>query len=351
MPTLGVELLEIARQQGIGGEDQIVLGDLREQRLALGAMQGQHAQFGCEAFGLVLPVGDQTGGHDDQRRAAQATGLPLGEDVRQGLQGLAQAHIVGEDAADLQLTQRLHPAQALQLIVAQFGAQPGRRLHRLLRQLLQAPGKFAQTFAALPVQGGNLVQLGEPRRIGLAQTQTLALNVVLAEVQLAEAGQQRPQPAERQSHAAADPMAARQRHQQFLVVATLGERLAAQQPGRVTDGMQEDRQQADLLAVHLDAHLQVEPVALRRFLDAHLPLAEGGEVELEVGMQADLPAALAQLRQLFADEVQPGGVIGQLERLAGALRQCLAAAQGDAEALLGQLAAQRRFGLELADDT
>ncbi|MNR18914.1 hypothetical protein D3C85_1356700 [compost metagenome] len=199
--------------------------------MPLRAVQGEHPQLGGEACGLVLPVGDQAGGHDDQGGPGQASGLLLGEDVRQGLQGLAQAHVVGEDAADLQLAQRLHPAQTLQLVVAQFGVQPGRRLHRLLRQLLQTPGELAQAFATLPVQGGDLVQLGETRRIGLAQTQALALAVVFAEVQLAEAGQQRPQPAERQGHAAADAMAARQRHQQFLVVAALGQRLAGQQPG------------------------------------------------------------------------------------------------------------------------
>ncbi|MNM91075.1 hypothetical protein D3C81_1033630 [compost metagenome] len=223
-----------------------------------------------------------------------------------------------------------------------------------MRQFLQAPGEFAQAFAAQPVQGGYPLQRGETRGVGAAQAQAFAraavIAFVFAEIQLAEAGQQRLEPAERQRDAAADAVAARQRHQQLLVVATLGQRLAGEQPGRVADGMQEDRQQADLFAVHLDAHLQVEPVAFLRLLDAHLPLAERRQVELEVRLQADLPTLLAQLRQLLTDEVQPGRIVGQFEGFAGAFRQGLAAAQGNAEAVPGQLPAQGGLGLELADD-
>ncbi len=83
----------------------------------------------------------------------EAPGALLGEDVRQGLQRLAQAHVVGEDAAHTQLAQGLHPAQALLLVVAQLGPQPGGRGDPALRQLGQASGEVAQALAAEPVQG------------------------------------------------------------------------------------------------------------------------------------------------------------------------------------------------------
>ncbi len=84
--------------------------------------------------------------------------------------------------------------------------------------------------------------------------------------------------------------------------------------------------------------------------DAGVPLADLGEVEVEVRLQAHLPAALAQLRQALADEVQPGAVVGQLEGLAGAFRQRLAAAQGDGESQLDELLAPGRLAFQVAED-
>jgi hypothetical protein len=72
---LFAELLGVARQQRIGGEDQVMLGDPREVAAAAGAMQGEHAQLRGEALGFVQPVGDQAGRHHHQGRRAEAPGL------------------------------------------------------------------------------------------------------------------------------------------------------------------------------------------------------------------------------------------------------------------------------------
>lgn len=65
----------VAWQQGIGGQHQVVLVDAGEVAAPAGAVQGQHAQIGGEALGLVQPVGDQAGGHHHQRRRVEPPGL------------------------------------------------------------------------------------------------------------------------------------------------------------------------------------------------------------------------------------------------------------------------------------
>ena len=51
----------------------------------------------------------------------------------QRLCGFAQAHVVGQYAAQALLAQVLQPGQALQLVGAQLHLQPLRRCHRLGR--------------------------------------------------------------------------------------------------------------------------------------------------------------------------------------------------------------------------
>ena len=165
------ELLGIARQQGIGGEDQVVFGDLRERLAPARAVQREHAQVGGEAFGLVQPVGDQAGRHDHQCRAGQAPGLLLQQHEGEGLQRLAQAHVVGEDAAGADFAQRLHPAQALVLVGAQLGVEAGGNLCRLGTVVAQAMGDFAQLLAALPGQR-QFLQLGKACGVRCAHAQT-----------------------------------------------------------------------------------------------------------------------------------------------------------------------------------
>lgn len=120
----------VAWQQGIGGQHQVVLVDAGEVAAPTGAVQGQHAQIGSEALGLVQPVGDQAGGHHHQRRRVKPPGLLFQEHVGQRLQGLAQPHVVGQHAAAVEFAQGLHPAQAFELVGPQFGAQALRRGRR-----------------------------------------------------------------------------------------------------------------------------------------------------------------------------------------------------------------------------
>ena len=165
-------------------------------------MQSQHAQLRGEARGLVLPVGDQAGGHHDQRRCSQAPGLFLGEHMGEGLHGFAQAHVIGQHTAHAQLTQGLHPGQAFQLIRTQGREQAAGRADSLLRQLLQATGEVSQLLAAMPVQGRALGQGLQACGIGTGQAQRLAAGQWVTEEQLAEGRQQRLQTGKGQADAA-----------------------------------------------------------------------------------------------------------------------------------------------------
>ncbi|MNP09552.1 hypothetical protein D3C76_1016640 [compost metagenome] len=97
------QAFHVLGQQGIGGQDQVVIGEVVEMFFATGAVQCQYLELRSEVRRFVEPVGNQAGGHHHHAGAIEATGVFLAEDVRQGLQGFAQAHVVREDAADFQL--------------------------------------------------------------------------------------------------------------------------------------------------------------------------------------------------------------------------------------------------------
>ncbi|MNN78827.1 hypothetical protein D3C81_1954180 [compost metagenome] len=75
MPGLGAQVLEVARQQGIGGQDQVIFVQLGEMLAAPRPVQGQHPQVGREALSFVEPVRYQAGRHHCQGRCAQSPGL------------------------------------------------------------------------------------------------------------------------------------------------------------------------------------------------------------------------------------------------------------------------------------
>ncbi len=77
----------------------------------------------------------------------------------EGLQGFAEAHVIGEDPVEAAGCEELQPIVAFQLVVAQGGLHPGRWL-RFLRflQFAQALGKFCQIGSGIE---GELRFVGE----------------------------------------------------------------------------------------------------------------------------------------------------------------------------------------------
>ena len=328
-----------------------------EATAAGAALQGQHAQAGGEAGDLVLPVGDQAGGHDDQRRRGQATGRLFDEDVRQGLQRLAQAHVVGQDAAHVQFPQRLQPGHAVALIGPQFGVQGVRQDHRLGGIAAQAFGKAAQALAAFPLQRQAFVQLGQARGVQARQAQGTVLGEAIGGIEFTEDLQDRLEPP--QGHG--DPLhpallagqARRLDTQEHgFVVGALGQHRRFVLGGLAPYGVDQQRDQADAALAQADAQFDVELAArggrVLHLFEVTVPAFHRCQVEGEFGMGLDLPAGFAQTGDDLLHESEPGGVVRQLEHLATVVGQRGAAPGRQAQAVVEQRLPPALFGLQLA---
>eukprot|EP00659_Diplonema_papillatum_P014864 gene14864-biopygen14932 len=201
--------------------------------------------------------------------------------MRQGLQGFAQAHVIRENPADVELAQRLHPAQAFQLIRAQRCVQAFRRFAAEILDVPQALGEVADLFAAFPLQR-QVFQRVQANRVGLGQAQRGGAG--LLQVELAQGRQYRFQPAVRQrdlQRAVAVGQAGNV-HQDQFVIATPGEFFRVEDLGVRAHQVQQDRQKTQAFAVDDDPQFQVEPVALRHLVDAGVPVVDGAQVEAEI---------------------------------------------------------------------
>src|SRR5690349_10339021 len=65
----------------------------------------------------------EAGRRDDQRRAVEAATLLFGQQVREQLHGLAEAHVVGEDAAESGVGEELQPGKSVALVATQRRAE------------------------------------------------------------------------------------------------------------------------------------------------------------------------------------------------------------------------------------
>ena len=134
---------DVGAQGAVGGQDDVVVGE------AFGGAEAgwpgvvEDAQRGGEARGLFAPVEDEgarattseatgrwtrltmavvaDGRRDRVRRPAR---FEQGED----LNGFAQAHVVGEAAAEAELAEEFEPAEALLLVGAELADEVGGRL-------------------------------------------------------------------------------------------------------------------------------------------------------------------------------------------------------------------------------
>ena len=110
VPRDGLELLCIEAQQGVARDREIGLG----VELASGSVVATHAKVGSEALGFLRPVREHARRRHHQRPAAHGA---------QGLERLAEAHVVGEQRGEAGVAQAPEPGDAFFLIVAQCGLQ------------------------------------------------------------------------------------------------------------------------------------------------------------------------------------------------------------------------------------
>ena len=133
------ERVDVAPHQPEAGDDQVLVFEVFDQVAAVWAAVSHDLELGAELLGLIEPVKDDRAGHDDERGLGGRHGLgvlgaragrvavdrvAVGPAVHHGqhLDGLAQAHVVGQDAAHAEGAQELQPAQAFALVGPQGAA-------------------------------------------------------------------------------------------------------------------------------------------------------------------------------------------------------------------------------------
>mmetsp|Transcript_3339 Transcript_3339/g.11042 ORF Transcript_3339/g.11042 Transcript_3339/m.11042 type:complete len:317 (-) Transcript_3339:300-1250(-) len=124
---------------------------------------------------LAVPVGEHRFWDDDQVRPRDAARLLEVCQERDGLQRLAQPHLVGEDAVEPVVVAHRQPAQPVQLVVAHHHRPDLARLaerlvqrHRLRAALLwQLAAKQAEHLCVRRQVGDTLLHRGRLRRLEL----------------------------------------------------------------------------------------------------------------------------------------------------------------------------------------
>ena len=180
----GVKLLPLVKrlvtpQQIVAGHHEVGGGPALSQLGAVGGVAVHHhaGEFGREFLTLLGPVQHQRGRADDE--AGQRLPVLLhGQQVAQHLHRLAQAHIVGEDAAHTVTVQRPQPAVAVPLIFAQSLLQGGRRGILAVLDGVEAPADAPE--GVIPVEAHT--GLARQRPVEAGRTVKRKLGVVLAQL-------------------------------------------------------------------------------------------------------------------------------------------------------------------------
>ena len=97
------QVLDVFGQQGVGGQNDVVIVEMRKVFFSRRPIQRQHVELRCEVRRFVEPVGDQASGHDHHRGSIKSSGVLFAQNVRQCLQGFTQTHVIRKDAADFKL--------------------------------------------------------------------------------------------------------------------------------------------------------------------------------------------------------------------------------------------------------
>ena len=118
-----LQFLEVAAEEGVVGDDDVVLRDLFAQVVTGGAaLQDEHLHVRREALGFATPVVQDGRGADDENGfGVLAVAMLEPGDPGERLQRFAEAHVVGEDAAELDVREVAEEVEALLLIRTQLG--------------------------------------------------------------------------------------------------------------------------------------------------------------------------------------------------------------------------------------
>ena len=278
-------------------------------RVAVEPMQHDDAEVRRELRQLGRPVGDQAGGNDDQRRTVEPCLLVLDGDVGNGLRGLAQAHVVGQEAAQPMRAQVLQPGDAVLLVGAQRGLEPGRHVDgRDLRRATELGGVGLDGARIVPPRGQQVFEVEQAGSLGGLELEAAVGGAPSRIDQVRHHGQQTADALGRQLEDAA--------------VVQAGDELAIGDEGRVhaaaVEQAREDGQQRHAGAVDLDAEIERERAGFagagaRRghVADAEVVLADRlHRARPELLVDPVAPAQRHQHRHALAHEPLPafGGV-------------------------------------------
>ncbi len=156
-----LQLLQVAPEQRVIGHDDVVLRNLFAQIVPRrAAFEHEHLQVRREPFRLALPVVQHGRRADDERRLVIFLVLLL-EPRQPGerLERFAEAHVVGENAAEPDLREVAEEIEAVLLIRPQVG----------LQTLGQFDGRNAPEFPHALAQRLGLRRIGEPRQLAFVQ--------------------------------------------------------------------------------------------------------------------------------------------------------------------------------------
>ena len=162
------QLIDIAMQERIAGDDERVARGLLDEFLAACARQSmmdEHRKLGSKTRRFLPPVADHRSGADQEHRAVDAVGAVAFEQ-RESLDGLSEAHIVGQTGAQSVLSKESEPGESAHLIRPQ-SALKTRRWRKLFKARMTR--QFPQQFAD-PAFAARLFESSDARRrIGSAQ--------------------------------------------------------------------------------------------------------------------------------------------------------------------------------------
>jgi len=204
-PRQGVVRLELDAEEGVRSHDDVGAVDVRGEvgpAPSARLLHRCHAQARREAGHLSGPVRHHAGGRHDQGRVLEPPLLLGPDDGRDGLEGLAQAHVISQHAAESVVPQERQPVVALDLVRAKVGAhalgnrRPGdvvghgegldRRGPPLALRLDHAQrGEVLPEAHLEPADARRPVALNEATRLLDEASQALVLGPIEAEVRAA----------------------------------------------------------------------------------------------------------------------------------------------------------------------
>ena len=259
------------------------------------AVQDHDAKRRREPSDLSRPVAHERGRADDERWSIEAPFALLDPDVRDRLERLAEAHLVGQHAPDAALAESLQERDPFALVGPERGAKAARNLDGSRRSdarsrpVRGARGIGPRDGCARVAEG--VVELDERAGTDLGER---AAPTLLALVKLGDDAQEGPQPIDghRQVMGLGQPQRPRR---------TAGRRERVEPPVFVEplEQIEQDRQEIDAGPIEIDAELEPEPpgpLLARR--DACVP----GRVALDdakgiLRVDFDAPAERTPLRE------------------------------------------------------